>query len=61
MMTWGTGDDRIGEYRAASPCEMCNIPQHILEPIMLDRAASLGADIRLHHELVASLTKTTDA
>ncbi len=53
MMTWGTGADRIGEYRAASPCEMCNIPQHILEPIMLDHARALGADIRLHHEVVA--------
>ncbi len=53
MMTWGTGDDRIGEYRAASPCEPCNIPQHILEPIMLEHARDLGADIRLHHEVVA--------
>jgi 2,4-dichlorophenol 6-monooxygenase len=52
MMTWGTGPDRIGEYRAASPCEVCNAPQHILEPILLDRACALGADIRLHHELV---------
>ncbi len=52
MMTWGTGDDRIGDYRAASPCEVCNIPQHILEPIMLQRACDLGADIRLHHEVV---------
>ena len=53
MMTWGTGDDRIGDYRAASPCEMCNAPQHILEPIMLDRARELGADIRLHHEVIS--------
>jgi len=53
MMTWGTGDERIGEYRAASPCEMCNAPQHILEPILLARARELGADIRLHHEVVS--------
>ncbi len=53
MATWGTGDDRIGEYRAASPCEVCNIPQHILEPIMLHHACDLGAEIRLHHEVVA--------
>lgn len=53
MMTWGVGDDRVGEYRAASPCEMCNAPQHILEPILLDRARELGADVRLHHEVVA--------
>ncbi len=52
MMTWGTGDDRIGEYRAASPCEMCNVAQHVLEPILLERARALGADVRLHHEVV---------
>ncbi len=52
MMTWGVGDDRVGEYRASSPCEMCNAPQHVLEPILLDRARELGADVRLHHEVV---------
>jgi 2,4-dichlorophenol 6-monooxygenase len=52
MMTWGTGNDRIGEYRAASPGEMCNIAQHVLEPILLERARELGADIRLHHEVI---------
>jgi 2,4-dichlorophenol 6-monooxygenase len=57
MMTWGTGDDRIGEYRAASPCEMCNIAQHILEPIMLERARELGADVRLHHEVISIAQK----
>jgi len=59
MMTWGTGDGRIGEYRSASPCEMCNAPQHILEPILLDRARELGADIRLAHE-VLSVAQTPD-
>ncbi len=53
MMTWGTGDDRRADYASASPCEMCNAPQHILEPILLDRARSLGADIRFDHEVVA--------
>ena len=53
MNTWGTGDDRIGEYRAASPCPMVNIPQHIFEPFLLDRARELGADVRLEHEVVA--------
>jgi 2,4-dichlorophenol 6-monooxygenase len=53
MMTWGTGDDRVGDYQAASPTEMCNAPQHILEPILLERARELGADIQLHHEVVA--------
>ncbi|MEM9564621.1 MAG: FAD-dependent monooxygenase [Actinomycetota bacterium] len=52
-MTWGAGDDRIGVYRAASPSAMCNIAQHTLEPMLLARAVELGADIRLHHEVVA--------
>ena len=52
MMTWGTGDDRQADYRAASPSEMCNAPQHVLEPILLDAARSFGADIRFDHEVV---------
>ncbi len=52
LMTWGTGDDRQADYRAASPCEMCNAPQHVLEPILLDAARSFGADIRFDHEVV---------
>ncbi len=52
-MTWGAGDDRIGDYRSASPSAMCNIAQHMLEPMMLHRAVDLGADIRLHHEVVS--------
>ena len=53
MMTWGTGPDRIGEYTAASPSEMCNAPQHIMEPIILERARELGADIRFQSEVVS--------
>ena len=58
-MTWGAGDDRIGDYRSASPTAMCNIGQHVLEPILLARALELGADIRLHHEVV-SVTPSAD-
>jgi 2,4-dichlorophenol 6-monooxygenase len=53
MMTWGSGDDRTGEYRAASPCQVTNIGQHVLEPILFDWARELGADIRTYHEVVA--------
>lgn len=58
MMTWGTGD-RQADYDAASPSKMCNAPQHVLEPILLDAARSLGADIRFNHEVV-SVSQTTD-
>lgn len=53
MMTWAAGDDRRLDYATASPSEMCNAPQHVLEPILLDAARSLGADIRFDHEVVA--------
>jgi 2,4-dichlorophenol 6-monooxygenase len=59
MMTWGTGDDRRADYQAASPCEMCNAPQHILEPILLDAARSFGADIRFNNEVV-KVSQTAD-
>lgn len=59
LMTWGAGDDRHADYRAASPCEMCNAPQHVLEPILLDRARELGADVRFEHEVIA-IDQTAD-
>ncbi|WP_433802477.1 FAD-dependent monooxygenase [Actinomycetospora sp. CA-084318] len=53
LATWGTAQERLSDYAAASPSEMCNIPQHVLEPVILDRALELGADIRFSSELVA--------
>lgn len=53
IMSWGTGDDRIGDYRSASPCAMTNINQHTLEPLLLERARELGADIRQHIEVLS--------
>ena len=52
MMTWGEGNDRKGEYKDSSPCAMCNIAQHTLEPIMLEAAKGFGADIRFNHEAI---------
>lgn len=53
LLTWGMGPERNGDYQLASPTAMCNIPQHQLEPLQLDRAIELGADIRFNHELTA--------
>ena len=54
MMTWGTGEDRRADYAAASPCAMCNAPQHVLEPILLDAARVVRCRHPLRHEVVAS-------
>ena len=53
LMTWGTGPTRKGEYDAASPCSMCNAPQHLLEPVILQAAVDFGADIRFSTELIS--------
>ncbi|MBC3194230.1 FAD-dependent monooxygenase [Pseudonocardia sp. C8] len=53
LSTWGTAVERVSDYTAASPSRMCNIPQHLLEPVVLDRALDLGADIRFSTELIS--------
>lgn len=53
LLTWGSGPDRHGDYESASPSRMCNIPQHVLEPVLLQGALDKGADIRFDTELVA--------
>ncbi|MFC6672682.1 FAD-dependent monooxygenase [Marinobacterium aestuariivivens] len=52
LSTWGQGPERRSDYDKASPTGMCNIGQHLLEPILLDaiRDASV-ADVRFNHEL----------
>jgi len=43
MNTWGTGDDRQGDYVKASPCTMLDVPQTLMEPILVKNAAERGA------------------
>ena len=44
--TWGTSPRRRADYALASPCEMGDLPQNLLEPILLGAAASRGARVR---------------
>lgn len=55
LETWGTGSARSGDYEIASPSAMCNIPQHILEPVIAEAARSFGADLRFSTELVSAV------
>jgi 2,4-dichlorophenol 6-monooxygenase len=50
--SWGAGPDRASDYLKASPSRMCNIPQHLLEPVIRDAALAFGADIRFNNELI---------
>lgn len=53
LLTWGSGPQRRADYEEASPSAMCNIPQHIMEPVLLRGALEAGADIRMSSEVVA--------
>jgi 2,4-dichlorophenol 6-monooxygenase len=50
MRTWGTGDDRRGDYLRASPCGMVDIIQPLLEPILFQKAAEKGATFAFNTE-----------
>ena len=53
MRTWGTGDDRRGDYLRASPCGMVDIIQPLLEPILFQKAAEKGATFAFNTEYVS--------
>jgi 2,4-dichlorophenol 6-monooxygenase len=52
IRSWGTGDDRLTEYSAASPCPMADLPQTYLEPILVTNAAKRGAKVRFDTEFL---------
>nr|URG42903.1 PieE [Streptomyces conglobatus] len=39
---YGNGPDRVGDYRAASPAPMCNLPQHLMEPLLVAAVQEAG-------------------
>lgn len=50
LRTWGTGDDRHGDYLMGSPCPLLDIPQHHLEPLLVKNAAARGASLSFNTE-----------
>lgn len=43
LRTWGTGDERVGDYLQGSPSPMLDIPQDKMEPILVKNASARGA------------------
>jgi 2,4-dichlorophenol 6-monooxygenase len=50
LRTWGTGEERIGDYRQGSPCPMLDLPQMYLEPVLVKNAAARGATFTFNTE-----------
>jgi 2,4-dichlorophenol 6-monooxygenase len=50
IRTWGTHPARQADYTLASPSENCDLPQTLLEPILIGHAAARGSRIRFDTE-----------
>jgi 2,4-dichlorophenol 6-monooxygenase len=53
LQTWGTGDRRFGDYLQGSPCTMLDIPQPLMEPLLIKNAAERGAIVSFNTEYLS--------
>ena len=58
LLTWGNHPARKADYDLASPCRICDIPQTLLEPIIVGAAMARGTIARFKTEY---LSHTQDA
>jgi 2,4-dichlorophenol 6-monooxygenase len=53
LRTWGTGENRIGDYLQGSPCPLLDIPQPYMEPVLIKNAAARGAEVTFSTEYLS--------
>lgn len=53
LRTWGTGDERIGDYLQGSPCPMMDLPQNKMEPLLVKNAVERGAVFSFNTEYLS--------
>ena len=53
LHAWGTRPDRLADYTAASPTQICDMPQDLMEPLLLHNAQARGAKVRFDTEYLS--------
>jgi 2,4-dichlorophenol 6-monooxygenase len=53
LLTWGNHPTRKADYDLASPTEICDIPQNLLEPILIGTAARRGSTVCFNWEYLS--------
>ena len=53
IYAWGNNPKQKGDYELASPCQMSDLPQSLMEPVLVEEATKLGAEFRFSTELVS--------
>lgn len=56
LYSWGNHPSRMADYTLASPTTICDIPQNLMEPILISNAAARGSRVRFDSEYL-SLTQ----
>ena len=59
LQTWGTHPSRKADYDLASPGKMCDMPQNLMEPVLVGAAARRGSTVCFNWEYL-SLTQDAD-
>jgi 2,4-dichlorophenol 6-monooxygenase len=55
LKTWGTQPGRMSDYETASPTRICDLPQNLLEPMLVTAASHRGARVRFDTEYVSAV------
>ncbi|MBB5216979.1 FAD-dependent monooxygenase [Parapusillimonas granuli] len=53
LRTWGTGDERKGDYMQGSPCPLMDLTQEKMEPVLVKNAAERGAVFSFNTEYLS--------
>jgi 2,4-dichlorophenol 6-monooxygenase len=52
LYSWGNHPERKADYDLASPVRHCDLPQNLLEPILIEAAGQRGTSLRFNTEFV---------
>ncbi|TKA06608.1 FAD-dependent oxidoreductase [Actinacidiphila oryziradicis] len=53
LRSWGNDPLVQAEHELASPTRMCDMPQHLMEPVLTDAAVARGTELRFSTEYLA--------
>ncbi|MBU2662160.1 FAD-dependent monooxygenase [Actinoplanes bogorensis] len=53
LHTWYTHPSRMADHALASPSAICDMPQHLLEPVLLNSAVARGTSLRYQTEYLS--------
>jgi 2,4-dichlorophenol 6-monooxygenase len=53
LHAWGTHPRRMADYTLASPSRICDMPQDLMEPVLLHNAQARGAKVRFDTEYLS--------